>query len=698
MMTDEQVAEICGRELEAAISLAQTADNGRMQLALDYAEGRRPANDDPEESEDREAVSLDVSDMVEAVYAQIAPALEDVGGVQFDANGADDEPEALKESAIVRSILMEGYAGEGGFVSLSEQIKDALLMRTGVLAVWVEVIETREPETWEDVGALALQDVIAPKLEGQRVENVKIYPDNGKGGKALEEGAPLEGEPFRVTLTRIDSEKRLCTACVPRENFVCSSIQERDLNKQRFVADRQVTTRARLVAEGFDPAKVKQLKRCDPSDYELHLNRREGDGDEASAEAAQDATETVEVWRCYAQLAESADSLEASRYRVYYSRDSKILLAPPERVGRVCYAVGNVILYPHRLDGVSLFDRIGEIQEIKSRALRNWIENSNKVNRPRLAVNETIANIADAQDATSDIVRVQAPDAVVPIPTIDAGPSLNALLNYADKARSERGGAALDMQASATTQIASNQTAQGIERQYSVKEQLAAIMARTMGETGLRTAFQIAHYLLRTQWKGTLTVKVDGQWLQVDPSKWKPRNGVRIRIGQSDSQRAKRMVALDSVLQKQVAAMGQGMDGILTDASKVYNTAYDWTTTAMLPAPERYWIDPNSEQAKAAADRKAQQQEADRQAQADGMRAAMMLEKYKTDAKSFTDLVKTMVDAAIEEAKLTLSPAPLIAAGDVAEQGAEAAQGQAQASLIAGAPKPQGNGAAGPAQ
>jgi hypothetical protein len=689
MMSNKEIAKICGQELEAAVSLAQSADDGTMQAALDYSEGRRPDNDDPEDDENREAVSLDVADMVEAVYAQIAPALEDVGGVQFDASGADDEPQALRESAIVRSMLMEGYAGEGGFVALSEQIKDALLLRTGILAVWIEKLEERNPEEWEAVPALALADILKPQQEGQILEGVTQEESDEKGPG----GEPL----FNVSLTRVNVDKRLCSACVPRENFVTSSITERDLNKIRFCADRLVTSRARLVAEGFDEAEVAKLKRHDESTYELHLHRREA-AEEPSQRAAQDATETVEVWRCYVQLAESKKSMQAARYRVYFSRDNQCVLGKPQKVGRVCYAIGNVILYPHRMDGVSLFDRIGEIQEIKSKALRNWIENSNKVNRPRMTINESIATMADAQDATNDLIRVTGPGALEPVPTVDAGPSLNMLLQFADRARSERGGAALDMQASATTQIASNQTAQGIERQYSVKEQLAAMMARTLGETALRSAFQIAHYLLRTQWGGPLNVKVEGEWLQVDPGQWKGRSGVRIRIGQSDSQRAKRMVSLDQVLQKQMTAMQSGMGGILTDESRIYNSVYDWSTTAMLPGPERYWIDPKSEQAQRAAQGKQQQQAAQLQAQGDGMRAAMMLEKYKVDAKSFTDLVKTMVDAAIEEAKLTLSPAPIEAAQDVAAAGAGQAAEQQQASLIAGAPKPQGNGAAGPAQ
>ena len=556
--------------------------------------------------------------------------------------------------------------------------------------LWIDRIETREPEQWERVPELAVAQIVAPNQPSQRIESLTIEPDEDA---SADEKEKAQGELYTVKLDRVNVEKRLCIACVPRENFVVSALAERDVNKDRFVADRMVTTKARLVSEGFDKGKVRALKRHDPTSYELHMHRNDG-LDEPASQAAQEATETVEVWRCYPLLALGRDDIEAKRYRVYYSRDSKVILAKPEPVGRVCYAVGNVMLYPHRMDGVSLYDRIGEVQEIKTRALRNWIENTNKVNRPRLGVDESLANLADAQDATSDIIRVKGPNALIPVPVIDAGPSLNALMNFMDKARSERGGAALDMQASATTQIASNQTAQGIERQYSVKEQLAAIMARTFGETALRSAFQIAHYLLRTQWGDTLSVKVDGQWVQVDPSKWRARNGVRVRIGQSDSQRAKRMVALDNVLQKQIAAMTQGMDGVLTDASRLYNTVYDWTSTAMLPGPERYWIDPKSPQAQQAGQRKQQQTMANMQSQADGMRAALMLEKYKVDSKAFTDLVETMVKAAIEEAKLTLMPEPIQEAGEVAEMGAGAAASQATQAIEAGAPAPQGNGAA----
>ena len=66
------------------------------------------------------------------------------------------------------------------------------------------------------------------------------------------------------------------------------------------------------------------------------------------------------------------------------------------------------------------------------------------------------------------------------------------------------------------------------------------------------------------------------------------------------------------------------------------------------------------------------------------MRAQMMLEKYKTDQKSLTDLISTLVTAAIEEAKLTLMPDPIEEAQMIAGQAAGGAN-QAQKADVAAA-------------
>lgn len=683
MIGKDAIAKVLDAELNAAISAAQSADKviggtqGMRQTALAYYDGVLPANDDKNGDAHRSAVSMDVADMVEAVYAQMAPSIEEAGGIEFEAVSAEDEPEAARETAIVRAMLMEGHASEGGFVSLTESIKDSLLMRTGTLALYVDRTETRTPERWEDVSADGIDEIIATSGPDERIEGLTITASEREEG---EEGAEVEGS-YVLDFVRVTVDKRLTMSAIAPENFVTSSLSERDPNKSRFCADRIVTTRAQLIARGFDAKEVAKLKRHDPTTYELYLQRHTETT--LPEDAAQTSTETVEVWRCYAMLGEREDSPRAERFRVYYSRDNKAVVGEPEKVGRVCYAVGNVILFPHRFDGVSLFDKLGEVQVLKSLALRNWVENLNKVNRPRLGVDESLANLDDAMDATKDVIRMYGANGIIPVPVLDAGPSVQAFLNYQDQCRSERGGASLDMQTS-SAQIATNQTASGIERQYSVKEQLAAAMARTFAETAMRSAFQIAHYLLRTSWGTPIKAKLGGEWQEVDPTQWRPRSGVVVRTGESATQRAKKSIALTQVMQAQAGMMSQGLGGIMTDESKMFNAATDWITAQQLRSPERYLIDPSSKQAQQARQGKQQQQQASMQAQGDAARATLMLEKYKVDVKALTDTLSDMVKAAVEEAKLTMSTEPIDevqAQGDAI--GANAAQ-QAQSAAVGG--------------
>jgi len=671
MIAKETIVNVLDAELSAAISRATSEDAGRRQVALEYFTGAQPAPDD--KSKDRAAVSMDVQDAIEAVAAQMLPSFEDVGVIQFEPISEDDEPAAAMESEVIRAMLQEGRASDPSFVAVTEAVKDALLMRSGTLTAWIDRKETRTPETWRNVDPMLLEQIAAPTQPNQIVDLGAVTPEPTK-----------EGEPERVTvkLTRIDREKRLAVAAIAPENIVSSNLDERNPDAARFVADRLVKSRAELVAMGFDPDTVARLPAHMPSTYEQYIRRTRSDPDD---KAAQKATDLVEVWRCYAMLADSVDSPRAERYKCFFSRQGKVLLGEPERVGRVCYAQGSVMIFPHRSAGTSLFERIGEIQEQKTRALRAWLTNAFRVNRPRMGVDDAMVNLADANDATQDMIRVKGPNAITPIPTVDAGPSLQLLLGYLDNARSERGGTALEMQ-SAEMQIASGTTATGFDRVYSTKEATASLFARTFAETALRQLWQICHYLLRTSWSGPLDVKIQGKWQQVDPSKWIARSGVSVRVGMSHTERMRKVAALTQVMQGQSAMMAQGGAGTLVDESKMYNAAADLVIAMQLRNPDRYLINPESQEAQQAAQAKAQQQQQAAAQQAAILRATLLGEKYKVDSQSFVDIIKEVVRLAIEEAKLTQSTIAIDEAQAATAAAAAGAANEAQEAKEQAAP------------
>src|SRR6478736_205863 len=287
MIAKEEIAAVIEQELSGALDIDRALDDGSRQMALDYYSGALPANDtvqprapagsgeefaEVEPDSNRAAVSLDVADMTEAVVAQLLPALEAPGAIEFEAMGPQDETQAQKESAIVRSIIMEGRAGEGGFVALTESVKDALLMRTGVLALWVQRKETATPEEWEAVPELSVGDIAKPNAEGQRVEKLLIERDEDSESQRDDDEAE-GGNLYRVKLTRVDTEKRLVLAAVPRESYVTSNAETRDPNEARFCGDQLVKTRSDWIGEGLPDQEIAALPAYTSSNDERYIRR-----------------------------------------------------------------------------------------------------------------------------------------------------------------------------------------------------------------------------------------------------------------------------------------------------------------------------------------------------------------------------------------------------------------------------------------
>ena len=71
-------------------------------------------------------------------------------------------------------------------------------------------------------------------------------------------------------------------------------------------------------------------------------------------------------------------------------------------------------------------------------------------------------------------------------------------------------------------------------------------------------------------------------------------------------------IALESIVAKQTELFGGGMDGVLVSLQNYHNALVDWGRASMIDNPERYFIDPMSEQAQQASQGK---QEANQAAQ-----------------------------------------------------------------------------------
>ena len=558
--------------------------------------------------------SSDVADMVEAVTAQVMPAFDGDAIIEVEPRSEDDIEQARTETNAVNWCVMEQNNGQ---YEIQQALRDALLLRNGIIKVYLQEKEEVQVEYMD-----GLTEMEFGQLMMQSVDNVK---DVDNGIMVQEVGEPEKGfHDVRVTIKKTD--RKVCVRAVDPSNFMW----ERDhdsiyLDCIRFCAERFLPTRSELIEQGYSKKKVNQLN-AGGNDTRVDGLARNQNSARRHWEGTTPAEDIIECFECYVRLDADGDGV-AELLRVVIG--AKELLDVYE-VDFVPYAAGTPFLQPHRFTGMGLFDKLKNVQDQKTFGIRQWADNVNNTNYSRFVVLDGAANLDDLTNARpGGVIRANAPDAVQPLAVNDVGASVGTFLEYADKMRSERGGAALDMQ-TAEMQIAGD-TAHGVERQMSAKELLAAMMTRTLAHTLIKTTYELVHQALRLYVPDELSFRVGSEFAQVNPQQWPERKHFGVKSGLSPAERARKQAALATVVQQQMALMQSGMDGTLVDPGAIYNAMLDWMRCGGLDMPENYFVDPASEQAQMAAQGKQQQAQQQQEYQDMLLELQKMIEQRKAD-------------------------------------------------------------------
>lgn len=649
--------------------LAADGANGSTLVALRadafaYYFGERPLP----EAEGRSAVvSTDVADMIEAVVSQILPGFSGDNVVEIEPENDSDVEQAQTESDILNDVILEQNRG---YVFFQEALRDALLLRNGWVKCWQDEVDSVSRQTIPgEVSEDDVAAIVALLEEGPAVKSVKAERGD-------------QGVDLVVTKTR----RRMRVGAVdPTSILFQADWDSVFLDGIRFFAERSFPTRGELVADGYSKAEIEDLGHGQvtepvPGDQNARYSRPGGanaGGPSAMPSNLPWAVQPIEHYVCYYTYDSDGDGV-AELHRICLAGGSTIL--KDEVVDFIPYGTGTPFLQPHQLNGLGLFDKIKSVQDVKTASLRKWINNLEAANNSRVAVNERTVNLTDAMNTRpGGIVRVKGSPAaeLVPFPVVDTGASNNALMAYADKMRSERGGASLDMQ-SAAAQVGSNASGVAVDREYSSKEQMAAMICRTLAETLVRSTYAIVHRGLRTWFKEEVSARVRGQFVKSNPAQWPERYRINVKSGLSIAERVQKKTALEQVIAQQQNILERGLGGQLTDMPAVYRATLDWTRAAALDNGERYFVDPESkpaQEAKAAADGaakaqaeqqlKLQDQIASSERQVAAMKSA--IDKYKADTDAGFKYFDAVLSAQVEAMKLGQAAAVVAVAALSAE-------------------------------
>ena len=540
------------------------------------------------EAEGRSQVqSSDVNSMITAACAQMVISFASDTVVSFAANNAQDESQAKAESRAVNKVLIED---NGGFRRILDGIQNALMYRTGYLKCWWHIDKLTTTMTFEDIDP----DELAVLVESEQgIERRLISYDQDK-------------RKARVEVTQ-STNRLMIEAIANGRFFVDPDHEDQKLDGCRLCGEVHYMTRDELSRMGVPWAIVKQLPAVVQGDGAEQQTQRKGL--QGTVEPIVMQSEICRVYEVYARLTFDEDDDRTYLYKCWLPerslRGDEQWLLDPEPVSRAPYAAGSAFPIANRHDGEALSEKLYQVQAGKTELWRQWIDNVQNCSFGRYGV---VVGQADMADVTTPkaggVVRLKSPSALIPIPVLDVGMSIKAALSEFDKARSERGGASLDM-IGAEMQIASD-SAHGTERVYAAKELMVSFMARNLAESMVREVFLLAHAELRDGDGGPINVKIAEQWGEQDPKTWQPRTHCNVNVAPSFGERMLQANTLMGGLQFYSQAMQGGLEGELVTKAGLYKMATDWLRLNLVPDPESYFIDPASEQAAQAAQQKQQ--------------------------------------------------------------------------------------------
>ncbi|QVJ07712.1 portal protein [Vibrio phage vB_ValP_VA-RY-3] len=595
-MDNEQILAAVGRALSNSVGGDTNNDfissNRRDALAAYLGE-----KGNVEEGKSS-VVSTDVADAIEWIMPEVMKAFtQNNEVVTFDPVNADDTRQAEIESRYVYDTIMKD---NNGFLVLHEFIKDALMQKNGFLKVFYDdsVETTREDYT----GLTEIEYNILISEPDVEVTGLEIVEEDGI--------PPV----YNVNITRTRDAGRTEIICVAPEDFRVARMHNSvSLEKCRFCAHMMLKTKGDLLDDGFDPAVVEELE---PNDFEysqqtLYRFSMQGEVVEP-ANIANEDDPLYEVAECYMYLDLDGDGVAEYVKVTVAGYDNPTHVLDVEPIDSNPFISATAILMSHKLFGLSIYDRLKEIQLQKTSLWRNILDNMYLQNNQRTVAIEGQVNLDDLLvSRAGGIIRAKTPNAVQPFTTPALPSDAYRMLDYLDQVRAGRAGVSPEGSVHDTA-MGDGVGSQGLERLLSQKEELVGLMVRVFAETGIKPLCNKIRDILIRHRDVAEDYEFRGEWIKVTPSQWKARKRSTVRVGTGSGNRKEQAAAIGNILTMQEKVLQQPGQTLVTP-KQVFNALNDLAKFSGMPGASAYFLDPNSpegqENAKKVGQAQQQQQE-----------------------------------------------------------------------------------------
>jgi len=533
--------------------------------------------------------------------------------VEFEPLGQDDEEAALQESDFLNYLVTQK---NDWFKTVVEWFQDALTTKNAYCMAYIDERVKVEKDRYERQSELQVTHL----MEGDGVELVahSAYPDEdaepqmvpmlGPDGQPMidpntgqpvpavdEMGQVIMEQPMLhdVEIKQSKAEGRLAFKVLPPERVkIAEQTTDFTLNECPYFEYWDRVTISDLRAQGFEVED--DISTDDEADTEeddardQYLQGETQRQDEFEIDPAMRRVKARTVWIKHDY---DEDGIAELQRVVVVGRT----VLDRREESRIPVASIVPFMLTHRHIGLSLVDAMGDIQRIMTAVLRQGLDNLYISNNPRPFVNEDRVNLDDVL-----ISRPGAPVRSLPGKNAQLGVDFGYLevpfvfpqainaLEYMDSVKEKRTGLNKNFTGATEDALSGNASGVAINQVSTMAAQRVEQIAR-MFACGVEYLFSVSHELLLKHGHKKESIKLRGNWVDIDPSTWKTGRDLRISVTYGAGNKDALASRLGSILQTQMMAGEKGYR--IATEKDVYEAAMDLAKASDLP--NKFFSDPS---------------------------------------------------------------------------------------------------------
>lgn len=586
-LSNDDLKSIIDSHAEDALGVENGELTAERAYALDRYHGRPYGNEVEGRSQ---IVSKDLSEAVDWAMPAVMRIFVQGGTVcEFDPVGPEDEQQAEIETDYVNQVVMKDNPG---WIVLHDAIKDTFLLKNGyVKHFWEETEKLEEPE-YEGLTIPEIQKMLGDLAQdGAEVE----ITEQEEGQIVQTPTGPIPTFNIGLRIKRKTGKVRI--EAVPCEEVRVSRTCRGSLQESNYVEHRTIKTRSELIEMGMDRDFVDDL----PAYSQQGISSQEFSRDSVSDESMRNGNSS------------SDKSMDEIEYREVYVRVDwdgdgvaelrKVIIAgneiPPgddwnEPVPEVALTGFVAKRVPHRHVGESIFDDLGDLQEIKTTLLRQLLDNIYLINNSEKAVNERV-NLSDLLESTpGGIKRIEGLEpvagAIMPLVTPNMAGDILPVVDYVDGIKESRTGIT-KASAGLDPDTLSDVTKGAYMENMARASQKIEMITRMICETGVRELCLRVHSLLCRYQDKQRIVRMKGKFIPINPQEWRERTDLTVKVGLgagTEEDRQRKLMIVAQLQRDMLAPLG------LVNAKQAFTLFKDIAKTLGFDIPDKFSMNPDS--------------------------------------------------------------------------------------------------------